>query len=191
MAALDLDDPTAVLVAAVRALNAAGIEALVYGGLALATYGEPRETRDADLAVFGTSAAAGHAALNGMGQTVVPAFEDQRFGGLSISRLTLLGGGKLNTVDSVTPRSARYAAAMMGRPIRGALDGQELAIVSPEDFVLLKVLSTREHDLEDARTVLTALAGRLDDALIASEVKTLAAEIPDHDVLGRYRSIAG
>jgi hypothetical protein len=187
--ALDLDDPNDVLVASVRALSRAGIEALVYGGLALATYGEPRETRDADLAVSGITASSGRTALGVLGLNVVIAFENQTFGGLSISRLTILGGGKLNTVDLVTPRSQRFAAALMQRPLRGTLDGQELAIVSPEDFVLLKVLSTRDHDLEDARTVLRALAGRLDTDLIADEAATLAIEIADHDVLGRYRAI--
>jgi predicted nucleotidyltransferase len=69
------------------------------------------------------------------------------------------------------------------------LDGQELRIVAPEDFVLLKVLSTRERDLEDARTVLSALAGRLDDELIDREANALAIEIADHDVLRRYSAI--
>jgi hypothetical protein len=122
---------------------------------------------------------------------VVPAFAGTRFGGLSITRLSLVGGGKLNTVDLVTPRSPRYAGALMRRPIRGALDGQELAIVAPEDFVLLKVLQTRDHDLEDARTVMTALAGRLDEQLLAHEAAALAAEITDHDVAGRYRAVIG
>jgi hypothetical protein len=186
---LDLDDPSAVVVAAVRALDTAGIDALVYGGMALATYGEPRETKDADLAVFGVSASAGRVALEAIGVSVVLAFDSTRFGGLSISRLSLLGGGKLNMVDLVTPRSQRYASALMQRPIRGTLDGQPLRIVAPEDFVLLKVLSTRERDLEDARTVLAALAGRLDDELIEREANGLASEIADHDVLGRYRAI--
>ncbi|HEV7555659.1 MAG TPA: hypothetical protein VGO00_09410 [Kofleriaceae bacterium] len=79
---------------------------------------------------------------------------------------------------------------MMKRPIRAPLDDQELAIVAPEDFVLLKILSTRERDLEDVRTVLAALAERLDTDLIANEAQALAAEIPDHDVLARYRSIS-
>jgi hypothetical protein len=47
---LDLGDPTAVALAAFGALHGAGIEAALYGGLALAAYGEPRETRDADFA---------------------------------------------------------------------------------------------------------------------------------------------
>ena len=44
MPSIDLNDPVAVLVAASQALERANLEAAAYGGLALAVYGEPRET---------------------------------------------------------------------------------------------------------------------------------------------------
>jgi hypothetical protein len=50
---IDLNDPVAVLIAASQALERANIKAAAYGGLALAVYGQPRETKDADLAVAG------------------------------------------------------------------------------------------------------------------------------------------
>ena len=123
---LDLDDPTAVVLAAVAAFDRAKIDVLVYGGMALAMFGEPRETRDADLAVAGVTAEAGRDALAALGMTTVIAFTDTRFGGLTISRLNLVGGGKLNTVDLVTPLSKRYATDIMRRPLTGTLDGQVL-----------------------------------------------------------------
>jgi hypothetical protein len=189
MTTVDLNDPISVTLAAARAFERAGLDGLVYGGIALAMFGEPRETRDADLAVSGVRAEAARAALLTLEVIVVVAFEDLRFGGLTISRLSLLGGGKLNTVDLVTPLSGRYASAIMLRAMRGKLDGQPLRVVSPEDFVLMKVLSTRERDLEDARTVLASLHGRLDEALLDAEAKMLADETPHHDVMGRYRSV--
>jgi hypothetical protein len=189
MTHLDLDDPISVVLAATAAFDRARIPALVYGGVALAIFGEPRETRDADLAVVGTSAAAGKAALELIGVTVATAFEDVKFGGVSVSRLSLIGGGQLNTVDLVTPRSPRYGAALMLRPLTGELAGQQVRVVTPEDFVLLKVLSTRDRDVEDARTVLAALHGRLDLALLDREASMLAVEVPDHDVAGRYRTV--
>jgi hypothetical protein len=187
--ALDLDDPAAVVLAAVAAFDAAGIEVLVYGGMALAMFGEPRETRDADLAVAGVTAEAGHDALAATGLTTVITFSEIIFGGLTITRLTLVGDGKLNVVDLISPRSERYAKALMQRPLRGALEGQELRVVAPEDFILLKVLSTRDRDLEDARTIVAALRGRLDLALLDQEAASLASEILDHDVAGRYRAV--
>lgn len=186
---IDLDDPIAVVLGAVAALDAAGIDALVYGGVALAMFGEPRETRDADLAVAGVTAESGHAALAAMGMTTVIAFSDVAFGGLAISRLTLVGGGKLNMVDLVTPRSERYARAVMARALIGTLEGQRLKVIAPEDFVVFKVLSTRERDLEDARTIVAALGDRLDVAMIASEVALLSVELPDHDITARHRAV--
>jgi hypothetical protein len=186
---MNLDDPASLVIAAAGAFQRAGLEALVYGGMALAMYGEPRETRDADLAVAAVSIDDAQVALDTIGFTTVVAFRKVTFGGLSIGRLTLVGDGKLNMVDLVTPRSERFARLMMTRPLRGTLEGQELAVVSPEDFILMKVLSTRDRDLEDARTIIEALRGRLDEDLMRSEAALLAAEITDHDVAGRFAKL--
>ena len=105
---LDLDDPTAIALTIFRALSDRGIEAALYGGLALAAYGEPRETRDADFAVAALSGAAAAEALTSIGVRPVLALDRARFGGLLISRITLAeGGGRagLNVVDLVEPRS--------------------------------------------------------------------------------------
>lgn len=186
---IDLDDPIALMLAASGALHAAGIPAIAYGGLVLAMYGEPRETRDADLAVTTVSAEAAKQALVVAGLNVVVAFADMRFGGSTVTRLTVVGGGQLNTVDLVTPRSPRFAEGVVTRALTGSLRGVDLQVVTPEDFVLLKVLSTRDRDLEDARSVVSALRGRLDDALLAAEAGRLAIEIPDHAVQARFASV--
>ncbi|MBI5481408.1 MAG: hypothetical protein HY906_21290 [Deltaproteobacteria bacterium] len=185
---LDLDDPTATILAVVRSLREAGIESAVYGGLALAAYGEPRETKDADVAVCGTGAPAAVDALRRGGLDCTVAFDRVRFGGHTVTRVTLLGGSTatgLNVAGLVEPRSARYARASLERAVPVSLRGQMVRVLSPEDFVVFKVLSTRERDLEDAATVLRVLAGRLDLGAIGAEAACLGAEIPDHDVAGR------
>ncbi len=185
---LDLDDPTAVALTIFRALSARRIEAALYGGLALAAYGEPRETRDADFAVVGLAGSAAAEALGEIGASLILALDRQRFGGLLVSRITLAeGGGRsgLNVVDFVEPRSPRFAAQALGRAVTGSLRGVAIRVLSPEDFVLFKVLSTRERDLEDAATVLGASDLPLDRALIDAEILRLSAEIPDHDAMGR------
>ena len=58
-------------------------------------------------------------------------------------------------------------------------------MVSPEDFVVMKILATRERDLEDAASVMRSLAGRIDLELIERELGALAGEIPDHAVMSR------
>ena len=192
---LDLADPTAVLLAIIEALTRAGLEVAAYGGLALAAYGTPRETKDADLAAVAVTGSRAQEALRAAGIEALIAFDQARFGGNRVTRLTLLPGADatgLNTADLVEPLSSRYAQAVLARAYDGSLRGVRLRIVTPEDFVILKVLSTRERDLEDAAAVLAALTDRIDSSLIDAEVTVLAREIPTHDVLGRYlRARAG
>jgi hypothetical protein len=186
---IDLADPISVLLAASTAMQRAGIRAAAYGGLTLGMYGEPRETRDADLAVAGADPALARDALAATGLTTVVAFAGVVFGGNTVTRLTVLGGGEHNTVDLVQPRSARYAETVMERALVGSLRGNELLVVSPEDFVVLKVLSTRARDLEDAQSVVDTLTSKLDRVLVDDEILRLATEIADHDIAGRYATL--
>lgn len=185
MTTSDLTDPTTATLAVADALRAAAIPGAVYGGLALSAYGEPRETRDADFAVAGTRMSAILDALERAGVEASPNFEGVRFGGLRISRVMLLGAADasgLNVLDVVEPLSTRYAEDVLERALTGAMRGRPVTIVSPEDFVILKVLSTRDRDIDDARSVLRALRGRIDEALIEREVAALVTEIPDHPI---------
>jgi hypothetical protein len=189
---LNLNDPTAVLLAVVEALRAAGIDSAAYGGLALAAYGEPRETKDADVAIAGVGGADAAAALERAGLTVHLAFDRVPFGGNVVTRLTLLSGdhpSDVNTADLVEPRSARYANLALERSLAGTLRERALRVLSPEDFIIFKVLSTRERDIEDAVTVVRSLRDRLDLPAMKAEVVTLGLEISDHDVTGRFGRI--
>ena len=191
MQSIDLNDPVAVLLSALRALERAGIQAATYGGLALAIYGEPRETKDADLAVVGVSGTQAKEALSAEGFNVLLAWERMTFGGQFVTRLTLFGGaaGSLNTVDLIEARSSRFAADVLARSLTGSIREQSLRVVTPEDFILLKILATRERDLEDVITVLGSLGGQIDRALVEREVSLLSSEISDHEVAARWQLV--
>lgn len=186
---IDLDDPIALMLVAAAALERSGAECVAYGGLVLGMYGEPRETRGADFAVMGVDVERARLALADLGVDVVIAFSNVRFGGCDVSRLSLVGGSQVNTVDLVTPRSSRFARNVFLRAVTGSLRDREIRATSPEDFVILKVLSTRERDLEDARSVLETQRTRLDEALMREEINELIDEIPDHDIRGRFASL--
>ncbi|HYU25965.1 MAG TPA: hypothetical protein VEO74_12220 [Thermoanaerobaculia bacterium] len=106
---IDLDDPIALMLVAAAALERSGAECAAYEGLALGMYGEPRETRDADFAVTGVDIERARLALADLGVDIVIAFSNVRFGVCDVSRLSLVGGSQVNTVDLVTPRSPRFA----------------------------------------------------------------------------------
>lgn len=186
---IDLNDPIAVRLAAADAVTAAGVEAAAYGGLALAVYGEPRETRDADLALSIAATSTCLDALRSAGLNGTVSFDGVTFGGHSVARIAIVGGDHatgLNTVDLVTPRSARYARTALARAVRGALRGRPIAVLSPEDFVIFKLLTTRERDLEDAATVLRARPDQLDGELVRTEIAQLVPEMPEHDLEARF-----
>jgi hypothetical protein len=188
---IDLNDPTALALLASSSLAEAGIEHALYGGLLLASFGEPRETRDADLAVNVPGSVAMREALSARGLVAVTTFEDVRFGGLLLSRVTVFGGGAvgLNTVDLVRPASDRYAREVQVRAINVTLREQAIRVVTPEDFVLLKLLSTRERDLDDAASVLRRGGARLDLNQVVHGAGTLAIENPGHPVLARLAAV--
>ena len=186
---IDLADPTSVALLAASAFTSARIDHALYGGLLLAAYGRARETRDADLAVLDVSAETARAALASADVKATVSFERVRFGGLTVSRIALLGGDDLNTVDLVRPVSDRYARIVLERSVQAPLREQTIRVVSPEDFVLLKALSTREADLDDAASVLTRSSDALDHALIEKEVRELQAEMSDISVHARWTSI--
>lgn len=190
---VNLSDPTSAALLAVEAAERIGADYALYGGLLLAAYGEPRETRDVDLAVASLGADPMRRSLAEMGFPVAPNFEGVVFGGLIVDRITLLGSEDdlgLNTIDLVRPRSNRLAREAMERAPRAPLRGRSVRVLTPEDFVLFKILSTRHRDLTDAVSVIRTSGDKLDLDWIEKEVGLLASELPDLQVRERYAELS-
>lgn len=186
---MNLNDPIATALRVAEALDRAGKRYALFGGLLLAAYGDPRETRDVDLAVIDVTAATARRALESAGLPSTISFEAVTFGGLSISRVALVGGDQdtgLNVLDLVQARSPRYRAAALERSVTAPLRDRTIHALSADDFVLFKALATRERDVDDAASVLRRSESLLDIALIDREVRLLATEIPDWDVRARW-----
>lgn len=186
---MDLADPVAVALAVADCLERERIRYALYGGLLLAAYGEARETKDADVAVVRADAQATAAILDRhLGLHTIVAFDRRAFGGLLLSRITLIEGEDLNTLDLVEPADPGFAVRAIERAVDSVLRDRAIRVLSPEDFVVFKLLSTRERDLEDARSVVTHLASELDRGLVEAEVRVLAASLGDAS-LERWRRL--
>lgn len=196
-ARVNLNDPTTVALLAADALHGTGHRYALYGGLLTAVYGEPRETRDADVAVVNLTANEAARALRPFDVRAAVAFDRVDFGGLTLSRLTIMGptpgeapaSSGLNTIDLVRPRSLRYAALAVDRAVTTSLRGHEIRLLTLEDFILFKVLSTRDRDLHDAHAALARSRAALDRGLVLEEIAALSRELPDVDVTGRWTSV--
>lgn len=192
--AVNLNDPIATALRVAEALALAGHRYALCGGLLLAAYGEPRETHDVDLAVIDVSADAARLALESAGMRSTISFENMRFGGLSISRVALVGGDAdtgLNVLDLIQPRSARYRSEAIARSVTAPLRGQTIHALSADDFVICKALATRDRDADDAASVLRRSKDLTDFGFIEREIISLSAEIPDWDVRTRWELICG
>lgn len=189
---VDLNDPTTVALLAAEGFERARFSYAIYGGLLVAAYGEPRETRDADFAVVDLTVRDARRALETERIETQISFEDVCFGGLSVSRLAILGSTAftgLNTIDLVRPRSDRYAADAVGRAPTVPVRDRRVRVLTPEDFVLFKALSTRDRDLEDAASVLRRSRAVIDFELVETEIESLSLELPDFDVKARYAAL--
>jgi hypothetical protein len=187
---MDLADPSAFALDVAETLHAGGVPYALYGGLLLAAYGQARETKDADVAVVRADATATSSLLaRHLGVHCRPAFDRRPFGGLVISRITVVEGHDLNTLDMVEPSDAAYAARALERTLASTLRGRPIRVLTPEDFVIFKVLSTRDLDLEDAASVLGALGPRLDGELLDREVALLVEAVGWHPVRERWERL--
>ena len=114
------------------------------------------------------------------------------FGGLQVERVTLVGGAGhtgLNVLDLVRPRDAGYAARALDHSVRAPLRGQEIQVLTADDFVLFKLLATRDRDLEDAASVVRRSHQLMDLDLVRREVEALSSAIEDFDVRARWRDL--
>jgi hypothetical protein len=94
-------------------------------------------------------------------------------------------------IEIERPRfSNAYAHRALSRSLSSTLRTQPIRLLTPEDFVVFKVLSTRELDLDDARSVLLSLGAEIDRGLIESEIATLEGEEPGHPISERWRRVA-
>jgi hypothetical protein len=184
---MELTDPTAVALEIAEVLEREAIDHALYGGLLLAAYGEARETKDADLAVVrGDASRTASLLATHLGLHCRVAFEKRSFGGLWVSRITLIEAEELNTLDLVEPVDGDYAARALARSPLATLRKQEIRVLAPEDFVIFKLLSTRELDLKDAASVMRSLASDLELDLLEREIGDLAARIDSHPVRDRW-----
>jgi len=189
---MDLTDPVAFALDVADVLRRGRVDHALYGGLLLAAYGQARETKDADIAVVRADPSETSSLLAAeLGLHCRVAFDRRRFGGLLVSRITMIEGEELNTLDLVEPSDPDYATRALDRALRSRLRGREIRVLTPEDFVLFKVLSTRELDVEDAASVVRTLGPELDTERIERELEGFSQALGSHPVRERWSAVRG
>lgn len=190
---MNIEDPLALMFETSKLFKENNIPCSLYGGMALAVYGNPRETRDVD---FVSSTLTVPGAINILKERFPDSldnFKEMTFGGVKISRVTLIADdindNGFNCTDFITPADEDYAERVIERSVIGELGSSELTVVSPEDYVIIKAISTRAIDIQDAVSVLDNKDININLGLISDELNYLAKQHPIHNIEERWQSI--
>lgn len=170
-------------------LQKSGIPSMVIGGLAVAMWGEPRLTRDADLKVL-----LGREDARRLIDMLTPDYQLladapeptlQRFGFIFTKDVT---GVRL---DILLAETSFDAQAIERRKTVEIEPGLSIFVTTPEDLIIYKMISTRPRDREDAVGVMRRQKNTLDDAYVVSWLSQFEQALADSTLISEYRRMRG
>lgn len=146
-----------------------GTQYAVMGGLAVRVYGIPRPTYDVDftVAIARDHLPALYQELRTLGFTIPEQYDTgwvDCVAGMSVVKIRRYLKGLGVDVDVFLAES-EFQNELLGRRRCEQIDDMEIWFVSPEDLVLLKLISHRPRDMSDIADVLFT-QGQLDEAYL-------------------------
>ena len=169
-----------------RALSDAGIDSIVIGGLAVAIWGEPRLTRDVDLKVL---------LQRDRAEQLVKALP-QGFRCLADHpEATLRRVGFLFVQDAAGIRidfllaDTGFDVEAFSRKRNVEMMAERIAVCTPEDLIVYKMISTRSRDHDDVRGVIRRQQDKLDDDYITSWLYQFEQALDDSTLVSSYRQM--
>lgn len=168
-------------------LSNAGIPSIVIGGIAVAAWGDPRVTRDADLKVLVERDEA-ERLLAVLASDYASLLPDPR------QALTKQGvifvqdslGTRLDLLLADTPYDV--VAIQRGRDIE-LQPGVIVRVCSPEDLVIYKLIATRARDHEDAQSVIRRQEANLDDEYVLDWLRQFEQALDDSTLIAEYKQL--
>ena len=136
------------LTALVNALDQAGIEYALVGGLAVAVWGAPRATQDIDLLVRADALPAALEVARGQGfatRALPMRFAD----GMEVHRVSKTDAGEMLLLDLILV-NANLEPAWRTR-LRLATEGGRLWVISRDGLIQMKAAAGRPQDLADVQ----------------------------------------
>lgn len=152
------------------------VEYAVMGGIAVRAHGIPRPTQDVDftVAIERSRLAEFYEAAGGLGYTVPETYISgwvDEVAGMPLVRVRRYVEGRGVDVDVFLAESP-FQRELLARARTEQVDGLPLRVVTPEDLILLKLVSHRHRDLADVGDILFT-QGQLDEAYMRRWAKEL------------------
>jgi predicted nucleotidyltransferase len=170
----------AALAEVARELGALGIPYALIGGLAVSLWGEPRATLDIDITVW---------VPPDRTKAVVEAL-CERFASVSIDPVGFVRG--THVLPVMTSQGVRADIVFATLPAEKELierahakdvAGTSVRVASVEDLILMKLISERERDTDDARRLLRRFGKSLDRAYLQPRAAALAEDMARPEIV--------
>jgi hypothetical protein len=149
-----MSDPKHVLVAALQTAEAGPFPYILYGGMAVALWGEPRYTEDVDIVLFVRERDA-HKFLRVASKKGFHVEED-----LAIQQLQVSGWARLPFGDrkslwhlDLTLGDTPFDESALKRRVHVTLVGHKVWAATAEDLLIYKLIADREKDRLDIETI--------------------------------------
>lgn len=169
-----------------RALSDADIDSIVIGGLAVAIWGEPRLTRDVDLKVLlhRDQARLLVSALPGGFRCLADQPEEtlRRVGFLFVQDAAGI------RIDFLLAETG-FDLEAISRKSQIEMMGKNIAVCTPEDLIIYKMISTRPRDHEDVRGVIRRQQDKLEDDYITSWLHQFEQALDDSTLVSSFRQM--
>ena len=165
----DIEEIEEILFDLVSLLDREGIPYAVMGGLAIRVYSLPRATQDVDITIaINRDRLDGlRDSLHDLGCSIPPAYDSgwlDLVAGMPLFKVKRHIDSHSVDVDIFVAES-RFQESLIQRRHFFEVSGRQVALVSPEDLLLLKLTAARPRDLVDVQDLLFAL-GTLDESYL-------------------------
>ena len=173
------------LAALTRVLELHHIDYMIIGGLANAVWGEPRATLDIDVTVSADSSDAARIAalLDSDFRVLVQdpvAFVDET----SVLPLESHTGVRVDMIFGLLP----FEREAIARANPVGVAGREIRFCTPEDLILLKIISRRPRDQADVQGILNRRVRELDLEYLEPRIKELSALLSRPEVWNQWQA---
>jgi predicted nucleotidyltransferase len=159
--ASDLSEIDAAIRDLASALQAAGAEYMIFGGVAVIARGVPRHTDDVDATVWGEGVALDSLVKLLASQGIEPRIPEA----LAFARenqVLLLRHGASGIDIEVTFGWLPFEREALDRADTLSLAGVSVPVATPEDLVIYKAVAWRDRDRTDVERLLTLYGDRID-----------------------------
>jgi len=166
------------------ALESMTIDYMIVGGISNAVWGEPRATIDVDVtvAVENPDLSAAIAGLGRVFTTAVPD-PDAFVRRTSVLPLDTADGIRIDVIFALLS----FERDAVHRAVSIPLGDRDVRVVTPEDLLLMKIISDRPRDLADAEALTRRRATTLDRAYLEPRLREFAESLERPEILTRWK----